>query len=312
MGSNNEPENKEMTAGQARRLEKKKAAEAAKAKEKNMHIFTIVGAVLALAIIIYGIVVGITSGLGKTKAVTDYSQNLTKDGKIKDINVDEYINALDYNNFLVSYFDIQADEEKIIQQINELCKDYVDADENGDEIEATFNDEFALTFLGMTADEYQTKLRREEEDRTLRSLIADRIGADSVLIKVPEKYLDTIKGIYKASDMDLYNQYNNAAFQQTGEKLFDSFESFTGYSNEDYEAELERRALLTVTDDLAAQSIFEKAGLTITSSEYKDFVDSFGGDIENQYGKGYVMKNLIHEKVVEFLAERAKIENSPY
>lgn len=312
MAKNVEPAVTEMTEGQARRLEKKKAAEAANAQSKASQLFIKIGAIVALCVIVFAIGMIVAKNLGVTKQVTDYSQNLTKEGKIKGVNTSEYIKVFDVNNIEVSYWDIAANEEDVVKATQEITQEYFMADEDGNEYYPEFDDEFAENFLGMTADEYRQKIRDEREEENLTTYIQNLLVTGTELIQVPEKYFTTVKGIIKNNDVTNYNNYNNISYQYTGKLMYNSFSEYTGLNDDDYEATLDERAYQEVRVDLATQKIFEDAGMTITNDEYRNFVANFNDNVEEQYGKGYVMRSIMYQKVLDFLTEKATVVDNPY
>lgn len=297
----------QLTDGQARRLEKKKAAAKANAKKKNAKIGSIVAIIVVLMAVAFGITMLVIKLATTTQASANYSKGLTNDGYIKGIeNIADYVDTVDYMLLEVNADDVAYTDDEVQQEIDALVAEYSDADEDGNEITPAFDDEFAVTQLGMSADEYRQKLKEEGQDAKLEEYIENLLTA-STAKQIPAKYLKNVKAYLKNNDVSMYNYYNQLGLQYYGQNMYNKFSDMTGQTTEEYEAALAERAEKQVITNMACQYIFEKAGLTITDSDYKAFVAEVGEEAESQYGKGYVMQSLMHEKVVDLLMENARI-----
>ena len=78
----------------------------------------------------------------------------------------------------------------------------------------------------------------------------------------------------------------------------------------DYEKVLESKAKDTVRDDMAYQLFYQNAGLTISDDDYNAYLESTGMT-EEANGKGYIMQQLMHEKVIDDLKTKVGTKTVP-
>ncbi len=109
-----------LSAGQKKRLDRKKEIAAAKKKKK---IEKIVAIVVCVALVLgagYGIGYSIYKNVSITKPITDFGQGLTADGKIEGVNVKDIVKTIDISKISVKYKDIELTEDKLKEQIDSV------------------------------------------------------------------------------------------------------------------------------------------------------------------------------------------------
>jgi FKBP-type peptidyl-prolyl cis-trans isomerase (trigger factor) len=307
MGNNTETQ--QMSKGQERRLAKKKAAAAQKRQKKASKAIFIVAAAVIVCAIAAGITIFAVKKAKETKVVSDFSQGLTDDGKIAGVDVKSLTTVFDYKNITVKYSDIAYSDDDIQKDIETLLKDYETEDENGNKTTPEFNDEFVKEYLDMeTVEEYKESVRAKNEETNLHEYLEKLLVSETKISQIPQSYFKTLKGLRKYVDQNQFEYYNNMFMQYYGQRMYKSFKDFTGMTDAEYEEYLTTSAMNDLKGDMGAQYIFETEGMIIPGHEYVEYAEDFASDAESQYGKGYIMKNLIHEKVMEFIQSNAKIE----
>ena len=78
-------------------------------------------------------------------------------------------------------------------------------------------------------------------------------------------------------------------------------------SKKEYEANLTNKAMQSIDNDLKYQAIYEDAGLSVTSDDVTQFLNSYGMDasyyssFETTYGRGYVYQAAMTYTVLKYL-----------
>ena len=142
-----------MTKSQAKRKARLEANKKAKKEAKRTSFTSNLIIVLVIALFAAGIGSFVYYRMTTTQASSDYSAFLNEDGTIKDINVTDYINPIDYKNITISAADIEYTEDEMNYTIDSLLATY-----EGTE----FTDEFVaehLSAVATTADEYKEYLK---------------------------------------------------------------------------------------------------------------------------------------------------------
>ncbi len=109
-----------LSAGQKKRLDRKKEIAAAKRKRK---IEKIVAIVLCVAVILgagYGIGYSVYKNVSITKPISDLGTGLTSDGKINGVAVKDIVKTIDLDKITVKYKDIELTDENLQKQIDSV------------------------------------------------------------------------------------------------------------------------------------------------------------------------------------------------
>lgn len=171
---------------------------------------------------------------------------------------------------------------------------------NGIYEEPAFTDAFVqenLSDYASTADGYREYLKQSNYETNLAAWLENYLMENTTASSYPEKYTDHLKSIKKYEDQSSY-EYINQLYSGS----FSSFEDYVGMSESEYDEGLTETAQEQAKKSLIFQAIFEEEGLTADKDEYGTyFTDADYDSLVEQYGKGYVMQQLIYEKVMEYL-----------
>lgn len=185
---------------------------------------------------------------------------------------------------------------------------------NGIYVVPEFNDAFVqenLSEYASTADEYRQYLKDTNYDNKLTAWLENYLIENTTVSSYPDKYTNHLKSVKKYEDQNSYG-YMNDLYTSMGYGGIGSFEQYVGMSESDYDDSLVTIAKDQAKKSMIYQAIYEKEGLTTSLDEYATyFKDSTSTDYESrieEYGKGYVMQEIISKKVMEFLKENAIVE----
>ncbi len=178
-----------------------------------------------------------------------------------------------------------------------------------------YNDEFVKTNypdMGSTVAEYEKSLRDSYYEGSLKGYVTTYLTDNSTVNSFPSKYLKNFKSTTKFSDVQSY-EYMKQMYTQYGMEM-GTFEDFIGMSDEDYQADIIKRAEEFTKADLVYQAVIESEGIAFDAAEAESIVKEMYGDDEyvnssiSTYGKGYTMKNAVKIKAVDIAMGYAKVE----
>ena len=147
-------------------------------------------------------------------------------------------------------------------------------------------------------------LESEKENSALEAgeeALSQAVG-NATLTGYPQELYDTIYG-EAVENYQLFAEFMGMEYEEF-------LEEYVG-SEDDLKAE----ALAQVNEALVVQAIAEKEGLEVQDKEYKEeagkMMEEEGYDslesYEEEYGKDYIMRQLLRNKVVDFLYSSAKV-----
>lgn len=178
-----------------------------------------------------------------------------------------------------------------------------------------FTDAFVkenLSDKATTADEYKKYVKQSKYDDNFTKWIEKYLMDNTTVTSYPEKYVNHLKSIKKYEDQSYFEYMNNLYTSMGSQPPYASFEQYTGMTEQKYDAGLLDQAEEEAKMVLIFQDIYEKEGLNVTVDEFDKYLgnkttenyDSF----VKAYGKGNVMQQLIHEKVLEYLKGNATVK----
>ncbi len=174
-----------------------------------------------------------------------------------------------------------------------------------------FDDAFVAEHLAETAstvEEYRAKIKEERERTNLLTAVQTVFESSATANSYNEEYLDYLRGILKYQDEMAFQSMNEMYLSLTGAYYANSFEDYTGMSITDYEKSLTARCELQSTAALAYQYVFTDAGLSVTEEDYNNIAAELGADAEEIYGKPFIMQLVMRDRVLNYLADHAKVE----
>jgi trigger factor len=172
---------------------------------------------------------------------------------------------------------------------------------------AELTDEYVkenLSDYASTAAEYREYLKQSKYEENLNTWLDNFFVEGTTVVSYPEKYTNHLKSLQKYQDQSQY-EYMKQLYASMGYAGPATFEQYIDMSEAKYDASLEKISQELAKRTMIYQAIFEAEGLTITEDDYKS--DDFDSRVE-QYGKGFVMQQVIQSKVLEFVKEHITVE----
>ena len=181
-----------------------------------------------------------------------------------------------------------------------------------------FNDKFVEENLAdfaegykNTAEEYRRYLTDTKFDQNLESALKTYISDNVKANSYPKEYLQRTKEITRYMDEQYYAQMVSLYQQMGYPNPYADFYAYAEAKDDvDYERVLEGKAKDTVRDDMAYQLFYQNAGLTISDDDYSAYLESTGMTEETN-GKGYIMQQLMHDKVIDDLKTKVGTKTVP-
>ncbi len=312
--------NAEMTQGQERALAKKKEAEKAAKAEKRSRIWFNIVTILLLAAIVFGIVLSVVNGIKAKKEeerklayavpmATTFSEGLMDNGFVEGVNEDDYV-TLTFDpkkSIEIPYSSIEYTDEDIQNKITELLNDNPDEEGN---VSEEFDEDFIKNNLGssLTVEEYKAKIKEDGENAKKVEYVKNYVRACFTLIDIPADYALKVAGMIKLMDQQQFDYINQFYMAYTGGVGYVSVAEMRDMTEEGYEEFLKEQGNKEAAIDLAYQAIYKALGLNITEEEYNTYLTNNGITDITLYGKGYIYKTLMYEKINNYLLDNATIK----
>ncbi len=185
---------------------------------------------------------------------------------------------------------------------------------NGIYVIPEFTDEFVaekFSEYASTVEEYKAYLKETKERENLKTAVETKLRESAAATSYNDKHIKYLKGISRYEQESYYESYNQMYYAFTGSYPYSSFQQYTGMSAKEFETKLTQDAQARAALDLTYQYIFTDAGLSISDADYEAKIAELGQTRTDGYGKAYVMQLLIHDKVIEYLADNADVVESP-
>lgn len=193
---------------------------------------------------------------------------------------------------------------------------------NGIYIAPEFTDEFVqnnLADYASTTDEYRAYVKQSKYEENLSTWIQDYLDENTTVLSYPEAYINHLKSLQKFEDQNTYESLNQFYLSYMGYEAYKSFESYVGMSEAKYDKSLVETVQARAKKSLIYQAICELEGISVTDEDYMVYnaditateevslEDSLAQDVEN-YGRGYVMQELIKDKVIDYIKDLVTVE----
>lgn len=174
-----------------------------------------------------------------------------------------------------------------------------------------FTDEFVASTLSdyaTTADGYREYLKTTHYAENLEEYLTTYIKDNASISSYPKDYLKQQKSIAKYNDEQTFAAINEMYYSYTGSYRYADFSEYNESSDREYEKTLLETARIQTATDLTYQYLFKELGLSISDADYTAKLTEMGTDAETTYGKGYVMQQLMHDKVIAALSEIVTVQ----
>lgn len=185
---------------------------------------------------------------------------------------------------------------------------------NGIYVAPELTDEFVkenLSEFASTADEYRKYVKDTKYEENVNTWISEYLMKNTTVSSYPEHYINKLKSIKKYQDQSGYT-YMKQLYAQFGSIGPASFEEYIGMSEAKYDKQLAEDVKDQAKQALILQAIYESEGLSVSTDEYSTYFDeetqgTYDASV-TQYGKGYIMQQLIGKKVVEYVKGLATVQ----
>ena len=182
---------------------------------------------------------------------------------------------------------------------------------------AEFTDEFVqenLSDYASTTEEYRQYLKDSHYKTNLRNWIESYLVDNASVSSYPKAYLKNLKCTQKYKEQQDYETMNQLYIQYSGSPMYDSFESYVGMSESEYDASLDETCMTKEKEDLVYQAILENEGVTVSADEYKTYLlaqegsdDTYNNSVES-YGVGHTVKDYVKIKAVEIATQGVTVQ----
>ncbi len=186
---------------------------------------------------------------------------------------------------------------------------------NGIYVAPAFDDAFVkenLSDKASTADEYKEYLKTTKYNAKLDTWLMNYLKTNSTATSYPESYIKDLKEVRKFIDYSNF-EYNKQLYEQSyGISPIATFDAYIGKSEVEYDKELAETVKPDALEALVYQAILEKEGVAVTEADYIAYLEANGqtkedydADVE-QFGKGYVMHEMVRIKALDIVKAKLK------
>lgn len=183
---------------------------------------------------------------------------------------------------------------------------------NGIEELPEFTDEFVaenLSEYASTTEEYKQYLKDKNYDSNLSTWIQNYLEENTTMNKYDKKYVKNLKSTMKYDDYASYETICQIYESYYGYSYYDSFESYTGMSEEEYDESLDERAKTEYKNNFLYQAICQTENATV-NSEYYESVNgegSFETAVES-HGEPYALQSVFKNRATEIVKTMVTVQ----
>lgn len=160
-------------------------------------------------------------------------------------------------------------------------------------------------------EEYKAFLKDEGYKNKLTTYLQDYVynNAINVVSKFPSAYLKNLQAVIKYSDEQTYEYYNSYFQTYYGQKLYESFNDFTGMTDEEYVETLKENAKKEAAQNMVFEKYFKDHNLTVSEEDYNYVVTAAGGiSTVSQYGEPFLKQASMIYTVIQYLSEHVTVQ----
>lgn len=168
--------------------------------------------------------------------------------------------------------------------------------------------------VATTAEGYREYLVQQYFNENLRNAVTESLSNGGTVLDYPSDYLENVKKIYLAQNLQQYNQYNQMFYESLGYYAYNSVYEMYGFATEEeYLASVDSMAANDVAYYLAVMTVFKNEGMTNTRDEVMNYYTEQGYDaasfqaLEAQYHFNYLAQMALADKVTNYLTETVTI-----
>ncbi len=180
-----------------------------------------------------------------------------------------------------------------------------------------FTDDFVkenLADYASTVEEYRQYLKDTHYEENLKNWVEKYLVDNSEVSSYPKAYLKNLKSTSKYNDQQSFEMMNQMYLSYYGANMYETFDDYTGMTEEEYDASLDDTCKTKEKEDLVYQAVLENEGVKVTEADYKAYLTetegsdaSFTSQVET-YGLGYTMKEMVHRKAVEIAMKGVNVQ----
>ena len=177
------------------------------------------------------------------------------------------------------------------------------------------NDEFVKAHYSDVADnleDMKAYIKEQNYQSNIESYIANYVTEHASVSKIPSSYKKHLRQILKYTEEQTFEQYKTyMSYYGYTQASTMGFYDYLNMSEEAYEKELRTNAAKQAAMDLTYESIFKKAGLTVSDEDYAKILEYYGGEETAlaTYGEPYIKQTAIKHAVIMYLKSKAVIVN---
>lgn len=271
-----------------------------------------IGALIAIPVLVIIAVVAvafITKDAYSLKI--DYSEGLTADGKLANINPADFVDVCDYANISVPRSEVEMTEEAVGEHLESLLTEYKVEEITDEFIIENFADTGATT-----VDTYLEYIKNSTMEENIKDYVYEYVLLNSAVKSYPKSYLKIMKDHTDKQYVSQFQYYNEMLAMYTGTYQWNSYLEYYDVSRSEYKDMVDEAAKTAVKEALVLQQICDELGLSVTDADVLEIVESLGYTADDaglqsataNYSSAYLKQIAANNKVIDHLSEKVTVE----
>lgn len=160
-----------------------------------------------------------------------------------------------------------------------------------------------------TKEEWEEYLVKTEYAKNVKTAVDEWIYNEAKIAEYPARYLHYMQEYVMFQDQASYQQ-TLETYQMYGLDIpYKTYEEYLEQTYEDYDAHRLEEAQKTIAANMYYDKIARDAGLKATEDDYEAFKLEYGitDEVEEFYGKNFLMQQTLHNVTAEWLADKVTV-----
>lgn len=185
---------------------------------------------------------------------------------------------------------------------------------NSIQVKPELNDEFVVNNIAEyygtnTVEELKAYIMEMGRRNNIQAFISSKVSEMINTEYAPEDYVSHLVDLAKKSDKYQFDNMNAYYMQMLGAPIYESFNDYTGLTDQEYDEQVKDNALTSAKLDATFEAYFKAKGLTISDDVKSEVTDAFASQGGTAfYGEGYLNQIGLKYSVIDYLTEVLEVK----
>lgn len=185
---------------------------------------------------------------------------------------------------------------------------------NSIQVKPELNDAFVVNNIAEyygtnTVDELKAYIMDMGRRNNIQAYISSKVAEMVDTEYAPEDYVSHLVDLAKKSDKYQFENMNAYYMQMLGAPIYESFNDYTGLTDQEYDEQVKENALTSAKLDATFEAYFKAKNLTIADDVKAEVTDAFASQGGTAfYGEGYLNQIGLKYSVIDYLTEILEVK----